>query len=163
MPLPESGSSPSDVLAALTDMKGRDVRWRDGRAFTLVYHGGDDVVALAEDAYRMFSGDNALNTDAFPSLKRIQTDVVDVVLEWTGANDDAAGFMTSGGTESILMAVLGARQRGRAERGIDPANIVLPPNAHAAFEEACLYFGVARRRGPVVPALRRAPGAKAAR
>src|SRR3954452_16590656 len=126
MPLPESGSSPSDVLAALTDMKGRDVRWRDGRAFTLVYHGGDDVVSLAEDAYRLFSGDNALNTDAFPSLKRIQTEVVDIVLGWLGtdAADQAAGFMTSGGTESILMAVLGARERGHAERGVTAPNIV---------------------------------------
>src|SRR4051794_13958527 len=163
MPLPESGSSPSDVLAALTDMKGRDVRWRDGRAFTLVYHGGDDVVALAEDAYRMFSGDNALNTDAFPSLKRIQSDVVDVVLQWTGANDEAAGFMTSGGTESILMAVLGARQRGRVERGIDRPNIVLPTSAHAAFEKACHYFGVESRRVPVGPDWRADPEAMAAR
>src|SRR5215204_3682424 len=132
MPLPDSGSSRGDVLAELTDMRRDDVRWRDGRAFTLVYHGGDDVVALAEDAYRMFSGDNALNTDAFPSLKRIQSEVVDIVLGWTGAQGDGAGFMTSGGTESILMAVLGARERGGAERGIDRPNIVLPTSAHAA-------------------------------
>ena len=151
------------MLAALTDMKANDVHWRDGRAFTLVYHGGDDVVRLAEDAYRLFSGDNALNTDAFPSLKRIQSEVVEVVLDWTGGAGEAAGFMTSGGTESILMAVLGARERGRAERGVAAPNIVLPTSAHAAFEKACHYFGVESRRVPVQPDWRADPEAMAAR
>ena len=122
------------------------MRWRDGRAFTLVYYGGDDVLAVAEEAYRKYSSENALNTDAFPSLRTLQAEVVAFVGDWLQAGDDGAGFMTSGGTESILMAVKAARERGRKEFGITEPNIVLPTSAHAAFEKGCYYFGLESRR-----------------
>ena len=146
MPLRDTGSTHEQTLASLRAMQAHDVRWREGRAFTLAYHGGDDVVAIAEEAYRMFSGDNALNTDAFPSLRAIQAEVVDIALGWLGGGPGAAGFMTSGGTESILLAVKGSRERGRKERAITSPNIVLPTSAHAAFEKGCFYFGLESRR-----------------
>ena len=146
MALRSTGLSREETLSALDAMKERDVRWRDGRAFTLAYHGGDDVIEIAADAYRRFSSENALNTDAFPSLKTIQADVVDAAIGWLGGDSGAAGFMTSGGTESILLAVKGSRERGRNERAIAAPNIVLPTSAHAAFEKGCYYFGVESRR-----------------
>jgi sphinganine-1-phosphate aldolase len=63
--------------------------------------------------------------------------------------DEAAGFMTTGGTESLLMAVKAARERGRAERGITEPEMVLPVSAHAAFEKGAHYFGVKSVRVPV--------------
>ncbi len=149
MPLPESSRPVAEVLAELEAMQSSDVRWRDGRAFSLAYSAGPEVHEVADEAYRRFSGDNALNTDAFPSLRRMQAEVVSIVADWVGAGPDAAGFMTSGGTESILMAVKAARERGRAERGVTSPNIVLPTSAHAAFEKACHYFGLESRRVPV--------------
>ena len=162
MPLPESSRPVADVLAELEMMRSGDVRWRDGRAFSLAYSAGPEVHEVADEAYRRFSGDNALNTDAFPSLRRMQTDVVSIVADWVGAGPEAAGFMTSGGTESILMAVKAARERGRVERGVASPNIVLPTSAHAAFEKACHYFGLASRRVPVRPDWRADPEAMAA-
>ena len=142
-----SGGLPRDqVFQALDYFKVNDVRWREGRAFTLTYNAGDDVLAVAEEAYRRYSSENALNTDAFASLRRIQGEVVDIVSEWFNGGTDAAGFMTSGGTESILMAVKAARERGRRERGISAPNVVLPTSAHAAFEKGCYYFGLESRR-----------------
>jgi sphinganine-1-phosphate aldolase len=149
MPLPTSGRAPDEVFADLESMRSDDVRWRDGRAFSLAYSASESVHQVADEAYRRFSGENALNTDAFPSLRRMQSDVVGIVADWVGAGPEAAGFMTSGGTESILMAVLAARERGRAERGVVTPNIVLPASAHAAFEKACHYFGLESRRVPV--------------
>ncbi len=146
MVLPNTGMSPEAVFAHLDDLKADDVRWRDGRAFTLVYYGGADVLAVAEEAYRRYSSENALNTDAFPSLRTIQSDVVAIVGDWLQAGDEGAGFMTSGGTESILLAVKAARERGRKERGIIRPNVVLPTSAHAAFEKGCYYFGLESRR-----------------
>ena len=131
----DEAMSSDAILAHLDDLKGDDVRWRDGRAFTLVYYGGADVLAVAEEAYRRYSSENALNTDAFPSLRRLQADVVAIVGDWLQAGEDGAGFMTSGGTESILMAVKAARERGRKEMGITLPNVVLPTSAHAAFEK----------------------------
>ncbi len=146
MSLPQAGMSPKEIFAHLDELKRHDVRWREGRAFTLVYYGGDDVLAVAEEAYRRYSTENALNTDAFPSLRTIQSEVVDLVGEWLAAGDDGAGFMTSGGTESILLAVKAARDRGRGELGITQPNVVLPTSAHAAFEKGCNYFGLESRR-----------------
>ncbi len=134
------------MLARLDALKEHDVRWRDGRAFTLAYYAGPEVSAVADEAHRRFSTDNALNTDAFPSLRTIQAEVVGIVADWLQAGPDGAGFMTSGGTESILMAVKAARERGRAERGVARPNVVLPTSAHAAFEKGCYYFGLESRR-----------------
>jgi sphinganine-1-phosphate aldolase len=138
--------SPEAIFAHLDDLKRHDVRWRDGRAFTLVYYAGSDVLAVAEEAYRRYSTENALNTDAFPSLRTIQAEVVAMVGDWLQAGDEGAGFMTSGGTESILLAVKAARERGRSESGITQPNVVLATSAHAAFEKGCEYFGVESRR-----------------
>jgi len=126
------------------------VRWREGRAFSLAYNAGPEALAVAEEAYRRFSGENALNTGAFPSLRQIQADVVDMTKPWLGASNEGAGFMTSGGTESILMAVKSARDRLAQERKIVRPNMVLPISAHAAFDKAGAYFGVELRRVDVL-------------
>ena len=144
--LPEIGWSATDIFESLEVMRARDVRWREGRAFSLAYNAGPDALAVAEEAYRRFSGENALSTDAFPSLKQIQAEVVAMAGVWLGATPNSAGFMTSGGTESILMAVKAARDRLLAERQIRQPNMVLPTSAHAAFAKAGAYFGVEVRR-----------------
>ena len=132
-------------------MRDRDVKWREGRAFSLAYNAGPEALAVAEEAYRRFSGENALNTDAFPSLRQIQSQVVSMAGVWLGATPNSAGFMTSGGTESILMAVKAARDRLARTRGVAKPNMVLATSAHAAFAKAGAYFGVEVRRVEVGP------------
>ena len=144
--MPTKGWSADDVFEGLEAMRTRDVRWREGRAFSLAYHAGAEALAVAEEAYRRFSGENALSTDAFPSLKQIQAEVVAMAGVWLGATPSSAGFMTSGGTESILMAVKAARDRLLTERQIRHPNMVMPTSAHAAFAKAGAYFGVEVRR-----------------
>ncbi len=144
--MPPKGWSAVDVFEGLEAMRTRDVRWREGRAFSLAYHAGAEALAVAEEAYRRFSGENALSTDAFPSLKQIQAEVVAMAGVWLGATPSSAGFMTSGGTESILMAVKAARDRLLTERQIRQPNMVMPTSAHAAFAKAGAYFGVEVRR-----------------
>ncbi len=148
MVLPELGLGRDEIFARFDELAAGDVRWREGRAFSLAYSAGPEVLALAEDAYRRFSGENALNTDAFPSLRKMQAEVVDIVAGWLGG-EGTAGFMTSGGTESILLAVKAARDRARAERHVVAPNVVMAASAHAAFEKGCAYFDVASRRVPV--------------
>jgi glutamate/tyrosine decarboxylase-like PLP-dependent enzyme len=149
MTMPQRGMSLDDVFSQLDTYTSGDVRWREGRAFTLAYNAGPEVVALAEEAYRRFATENGLNTHAFPSLQRIQSEVVQIVADWFEGGEHAAGFITSGGTESLLLAVKGARERGRKERDVSTPNIVLPTTAHAALEKGCHYFGVESRRVPV--------------
>ncbi|MEY4874789.1 MAG: hypothetical protein RJB41_1491, partial [Actinomycetota bacterium] len=141
-----TGMSTQQISHAFDEVSGNDVRWRDGKAFSLAYNAGPDVLQVAEDAYRRFGGANALNTAAFPSLRQMQSEVLDMVGVWLGSPTDAAGYFTSGGTESILMAVKAARDQFRAENAITHPNIVLPTSAHAAFDKAAAYFGVELRR-----------------
>jgi glutamate/tyrosine decarboxylase-like PLP-dependent enzyme len=138
-----------DVLKDVAAFGADDIAWKNGRAFSLAYYAGADVQRVADEAFAMYGSANGLNVDAFPSLRRFQSDVVSTVSGWLSAPDGAAGFMTSGGTESILLAVKAAREFGRRERGVSSPNIVMPTSAHAAFEKGCYYFGVEVRRAPV--------------
>jgi len=135
-----------EVLRKVAEIGGKDLNWKQGRAFSLAYYAGADVQEVADQALAMYASTNGLNADAFPSLKKFQSEVVQMVSTWVHGGDQAAGFMTSGGTESILLAVKGARERGRREKGITTPNVVLPTSAHAAFEKACYYFGLESRR-----------------
>jgi glutamate/tyrosine decarboxylase-like PLP-dependent enzyme len=148
-PLQHDGRPVDDVIAELTAKRVDDVKWADGRTFGMIYDGGPSVHEVAEQAARLYLHENALNTMAFPSLRRIQGDVVG----WTAAllhgDDDVAGFLTSGGTESILCAVLAARERGRAERGITEPEMVVAESAHAAFHKAAHNFGIRLHTTPV--------------
>lgn len=162
MSLPSSGRSVSAVLTELEALRAGDVDWRRGRAFTLAYSAGPEVLALQREAYGRFMSENALNTDAFPSLARMQRDVVGIVSDLVHGGAEAAGFMTTGGTESLLLAVLAARERGRTERGVTAPEMVLPTSAHASFEKAAHYFGVRSVRVPVGDDWRADPAAMAA-
>jgi glutamate/tyrosine decarboxylase-like PLP-dependent enzyme len=134
--LNQRGVAVDDVIGELTAKRTGDVKWSNGRTFGMVYDGGPSVHDVAEQAARLYLHENALNTKAFPSLGEIQRDVVG----WTAAllhgSGATAGFLTSGGTESILSAVLAGRERARTERGIERPEIVLAQSAHAAFHKA---------------------------
>ena len=149
--LPEQGMDADTVLATMRDLRERDADWRGGRTWSLVYDAGDQVAGLLKEAYTMFFSENALNPMAFPSLKRFEAEVVSMTSALLGGDADTAGNMTSGGTESILMAVKTAREWARAgDRGIRAPEMILPASAHPAFEKAAHYFDVKSVRIPVL-------------
>jgi sphinganine-1-phosphate aldolase len=148
MPLRVHGLSPHDALAELEHFRAGDLKWKEGRVFSLAYYAGPEVHRLAGDAYVRFSSENMLNLDAFPSLRRMQTEVVGTVCGLLGGDEQTVGVFTSGGTESILTAVEGAREWGHS-RGVHEPEMVLPTSAHAAFSKAASYFGVKAVRVPV--------------
>ena len=148
----QNGIDAQDVLSEMETFRSHDVNWRDGRCFTLAYSAGPEALAIAEEAYRRFSGENALNTAAFPSLKHMAQEVVDTVAGWCNGDDDVAGFMTSGGTESLVLVVRSAVMRAKREGRLTATpNMVLPTSAHAALEKGANYFSVEARRVDVGP------------
>ena len=149
MPLPPSGKPADEVLAELAELRADDNDWRGGRTYSLVYSAGEEVHDLLREAHGMFLAENALNVAVFPSLRRMQQDVLEITGDLLSGGGTTAGFMTSGGTESILCAVLAAREWARHERGIDQPEMVLPTSAHAAFAKADHLFGVRSVRVPV--------------
>ena len=151
MALPDHGVPAPEVLERLASLRGGDRDWRAGKVFSLVYEAGPEVLQLIEEASRLYLFENALNTDVFPSLRVMQRDILAITSSLLGGGDDAGGFVTSGGTESLLMAVKAARDWAREERGVDRPSMVLPTTAHAAFEKAAHYFDVESVRVPVGP------------
>ncbi len=102
--LPQHGLSRSTILAQMDAARAHDVHWRQGQVFSLVFDAGDEVNELAKTAYTTFFSENGLNPTAFPSLRRFETEVVAMVGALLGGDGHTAGNMTTGGSESILMA-----------------------------------------------------------
>ncbi len=150
--LPQHGRSREDVLGTMQTARDQDTRWKDGRTFSLVFYAGDEILSLLKEAYTMFFSENGLNPGAFPSLKKFESEVVAMTAALLGGDDETAGNMTSGGTESILMAVKTARQKFRKERPeITEPEIVVPVTAHPAFDKAGHYFDVRVKHVAVGP------------
>ncbi|KAB8141739.1 aspartate aminotransferase family protein [Chloroflexia bacterium SDU3-3] len=143
MPIPDHGLPADDVLRALESYKQHDAPWREGKLFAGVYDPGEQADALIKAAYTMFLGENALYPNYYPSLLRLESEVTSSLAALLGGDAEVVGSCTSGGTESIMLALKAARDKARAERPeIAAPEIVLPHTAHAAFHKAALYLGL---------------------
>jgi len=109
--------------------KNDEALWNTGKISGTVYHGGAEIQTLLEKAYGMFSLANPLHSDLFNNCRNMEAEVITMVGTLFG-HPGAAGCMTMGGTESILMAVKAARDWGREERGITSPNIIVPVTVH---------------------------------
>lgn len=150
MTLPSKQTSAEQVLATMRAARDHDAKWREGKALSLVFYAGDEVLSLLKEAYTMFFSENGLNPMAFPSLKKFEAEVVAMAASLLGGDAETAGNMTSGGTESLLMTVKTAREWARADKSsITTPEMILPITAHPAFDKAAHYFGVRVVRTPV--------------
>lgn len=138
MALPEHGRDRDDLLTEMEQRRAGDADWREGRTWSLVYHAGEDVADLRNAAYERFASENALNPLAFPSVLGFENEVVGMVADMTHG-ETAVGNVTSGGTESIMLATYAARERAR-DHGIDRPSIVFAETAHPAWSKAAHYF-----------------------
>jgi glutamate/tyrosine decarboxylase-like PLP-dependent enzyme len=155
MRLPTEGTPRDQIFAAMDDARAHDADWRRARTWSLVYQAREDVLEVAKQAYLRFFSENALNPMAFPSLRRFESDVVSMAAGLFHAPDGAAGTMTSGGSESLLMAVKTARDWARVERPeVTAPEMLLPITAHPALEKAAHYFDVKAVHVPVGDDLR---------
>lgn len=127
-----------------------DVKWRDGKTTMYIFNAGEEVERVKKAAYAMFSEENGLGPAAFPSIAQMEREVVEFGLALLNAPEGAAGAMTSGGTDSIVMAVKAARDYARAKRGLKGAlNLVAPFSVHPAFDKAGVMMDIEVRRVPV--------------
>ena len=160
MKFPATGRPRTEIDAALAAMTANDADWRGGRVPLFVFGAGQDVLDVGRSAFNAFFTENALGgSRAFPSVKRMEGEVVAMGLDLFNAPTGAAGFMTSGGTESIVLAVQAARDWHRARRA-DPTargNLVLPLTAHPAFDKAARLMDLEVRRVALRPDLRADP------
>ncbi|GAB7350242.1 hypothetical protein MBLNU459_g0892t2 [Dothideomycetes sp. NU459] len=141
--LPASAWTPDQVRAELERLgEMQHTRWEDGRVSGAVYHGGKELMELQTEAFGRFGVANPIHPDVFPGVRKMEAEVVSMVLGMFNAPAGAAGVTTSGGTESIIMAVLSAREKARVERGVTEPEMILPETAHTAFRKAANYFRI---------------------
>jgi sphinganine-1-phosphate aldolase len=145
--LPDHGTDWPTLRARMQALAGDDVRWREGKTAVYVFNAGPEVEQVQKEAYALFMSENGLGPAAFPSLKRMEVEVIDFGLGLLHAPDGANGVITSGGTDSITMALKTARDFARIDRGVQgPLNIVLPRSAHLAFDKAAAMMEIEVRR-----------------
>ncbi|PSK95435.1 glutamate/tyrosine decarboxylase-like PLP-dependent enzyme [Murinocardiopsis flavida] len=149
--MPDSDRN-SGILAELDALRADDMPTRGGHTFAYVYEAGiPGLDALAADAYARCATVNGLDMTVFPSVLRLENDVVGFAARLLGGGPDTRGSFTSGGTESILLAVKSARDYAREVRGIADPELVLPVTAHVAFRKAARYLGLGVVTVPVDP------------
>lgn len=157
--IPERGTARDQLLTEVRAAASGDADWHGGRTFSLVYHHSDEHHAFLERVVGAYLSTNALNPVAFASLRRFEAETVAMAADLLGADhhapadDRVVGTMSSGGTESILLAVKAYRD-GARDRGVTAPNLVLPRSAHPAFLKACHLMDVTPRLIPLGEDLR---------
>ncbi len=150
---PAKGRAKEAVLAQLNELSRGDADWRGGHLFGYVYHPGDETSELVAEAHRIFVHTNALSVSAFPSLRKMESDLLAMTADLLHG-PECVGSLTSGGTESILMTMLAAREWGMREGRPAPVEVIAPISAHPAFDKAAHYLGIKLVRTPVAADLR---------
>ncbi|XP_007478256.1 sphingosine-1-phosphate lyase 1 isoform X2 [Monodelphis domestica] len=140
--LPSEGLSTADILERLQDYRSlENSHWEDGKVSGTVYSGDEKLTQLLVKVYGDFAWSNSLHPDVFPGIRKMEAEVVRIVCNLFNGGPDSCGCVTSGGTESILMACKAYRDMAY-EKGIKFPEIVAPVSVHAAFEKAAHYFGM---------------------
>ena len=157
--LPAAGRKKETIIRELETMKAaEESKWKQGLVSGAVYHGSEDHIAFLNQVYAITSQTNPLHTDVWPSITKFEAEVVSMtanmmsaekVNDVEDADDEVCGALSSGGTESILLAMKTYRDWAREMKGIRNPEMIVPSTAHAAFDKASQYFNIKMKRIPV--------------
>ena len=157
--IPDTGRDESDILKdmqALSDLE--QAKWKEGYASGAVYHGDEAHIHFLNRIYALNSQSNPLHADLWPSSAKYESEIVSMTAKMLGADAAAAkpesgreicGVVSSGGTESILLAMKTYRDWARDQKRITRPEMIVPVTAHAAFDKSSEYFKIKIKRIPV--------------
>ena len=165
--LPETGHDKGDIVKEMEELRSiEESKWKDGFVSGAVYHGDDDHINFLNKVYAINSQSNPLHSDIWPSTAKYESEVVSMtanMLGGEGSDKKICGVITSGGTESILLAMKTYRDWAKDKKKITKPEMIVPSTVHAAFDKASQYFNIRIIRIPVdadykadVPATRKA-------
>jgi len=149
--IPESGRDKDDILSELQLMSEEEnAKWKTGRVSGTFYHAGDDHRDFLNRVFSFFSHVNTIQFDLCPSMAKFESEIISMTAKMLHADavkmenpdDEVCGTVTSGGSESIAMAMKVYRDKARAEKGITAPEVIMPKTAHPAFNKAGQYFGI---------------------
>jgi len=157
--LPVTGRNRNQIIQEMEALAAKEEsKWKDGFVSGAVYHGDTEHIKFLNRVYAINSQSNPLHTDVWPSTTKFEAEVVamtanmlhaDKVSEDPDSDDEVCGVISSGGTESILLAMKTYRDWARDMKGISKPEMIVPTTAHAAFDKASQYFNISMRRIPV--------------
>ncbi|MEW5940344.1 MAG: aminotransferase class V-fold PLP-dependent enzyme, partial [Chloroflexota bacterium] len=148
--LPETGRPRADILRDMQALRDREeATWKDGFVSGAVYHGDQEHIEFLNQVYALNSQSNPLHADVWPSATKFEAEIVAMTASMLGggasttlSERDVHGTVTSGGTESILLAMKSYRDWAREMKGITQPEMIVPVSAHAAFDKASQYFNI---------------------
>ena len=145
--LPAHGQSESELTELLRTRHRLDTQyWQPGKTTGAIYHGDLEYMQWIGQIAGMFAFTNPLHMKLHPSTRQMESEVIAIVLGLYNGPTGSCGAFTTGGTESILMAMKSYRDWGCAAKGITAPNVVCCTTAHAAFDKAGQYFGIDIRK-----------------
>lgn len=156
--LPKQGRDRDDIFKELAVMaEEENAKWQSGKVSGTFYHAGDAHRKFLNEIFSLFSHENTIQFDLCPSMFKMESEIIAMTADMLHANaaaehdskDRVCGTVTSGGTESILMAMKAYRDQALQEKGIGSPEIIMPHTAHPAFDKAGQYFGIRMRHIPV--------------
>jgi glutamate/tyrosine decarboxylase-like PLP-dependent enzyme len=150
--IPDKGWSREQVFEQLERYRENDTPWREGRTWAYVYDPGPEAESVIKDAFASYLSENGLDPTAFPSALQMENEVIAMAANHLNGDEQVVGNFTSGGTESLILAVKAARDWAREKRPhLREPEMVLPETAHASFQKAGHYLGVKSVIVPVDP------------
>lgn len=150
--LPKKGITENDVfneLKSLSIINEND--WKSGAVSGAVYHGGEQMSATLNKAMGLFSVSNPLHPELFPGVRKMEAEVISMVRNMYNGDKEVCGNITSGGTESLLMAIKTYRDMAYELKGVTHPEMIVPTTIHAAFDKGAEYFGIQMVQIPINP------------
>ena len=157
--IPKIGLDKGAILQEMEALHSEEeARWQDGYVSGAVYHGDQGHIQFLNQVYAIHSQSNPLHADVWPSASKYESEIVAMTANMLGAvqvdidqnvSGQICGTVTSGGTESILLAMKAYRDWARERKGIKRPEMIVPSTAHAAFDKAAQYFNIKMTRIPV--------------
>jgi glutamate/tyrosine decarboxylase-like PLP-dependent enzyme len=142
--IPAIGRSRADILHEMETMRTEEEsHWKDGYISGAVYHGDQEHIDFLNQVYAINSQSNPLHADVWPSSTKFESEIVAMTGDMLGGSgQDVCGTVSSGGTESIMLAMKTYRDWAREKKGITKPEMIIPVTAHAAFDKASEYFNI---------------------
>jgi sphinganine-1-phosphate aldolase len=149
--IPATGRARADILHDMEVMRDHEEEtWKDGFISGAVYHGDQEHIEFLNQVYAINSQSNPLHADIWPSTTKFEAEIVAMTAHMLGGDgQDVHGTLSSGGTESIMLAMKTYRDWARETKGITQPEMIVPITAHAAFDKASQYFNIKTVHIPV--------------
>ncbi len=145
--LPEEGACRETILQELEALKKDDIDWKSGKTWSMVYYVDEPHLELIQQAHNRYFSENAINPFAFKGLRRMEEELISIAGQLLHGDEDTVGTISSGGTESIILAVYTYREWARRKYPrIREPEIVAPASIHPAFSKACHLLNIQLRK-----------------